>query len=62
MGDTLLHYAVYKENLKLIELLVNNHADIHRKNNVKKVLTKALGIFLATNFSGRISKTMYQQS
>ena len=33
MGDTLLHYAVYKQNVELIEYLLSNNADIHKKNN-----------------------------
>lgn len=34
MGDTLLHYAVYKENVELIKYLMSNKADPNRKNNV----------------------------
>jgi len=33
MGDTLLHYAVYKQNVELIEYLLSNKADINKKNN-----------------------------
>jgi len=38
MGDTLLHYAVYKQNVELIEYLLSNKADINKKNNVLNLL------------------------
>lgn len=34
MGDTLLHYCVYKENTELIKYLLDKGADATIKNSV----------------------------
>lgn len=35
MGDTILHYAVFKKNKNLISFLISKGADINIKNSVK---------------------------
>jgi len=46
MGDTLLHYAVYKQNVELIEYLLGNKADINKKNNVPNILISLSSVSL----------------
>lgn len=63
MGDTLLHYAVYKENMDLIDYLLSVKADVNKKNNVNDfnntIIFEFRGAYLPWIWLNNVQKKLY---